>query len=153
MAGVLAASERSGRLLFHYLDLLGYAFPFAWTFGRAGCFLAHDHRGVFTAHVLGVRFPEGTRFDLGLLEMLFSICVAAVFLRLGARPRHRAFFFGLILALYGPYRLFQDTLNVLPVTMGQSPDQWFALAATAGGVTVLWSTRRAGVTSRATACL
>jgi prolipoprotein diacylglyceryltransferase len=55
--------ERSWKLL----DLIGGAVPLMNVIVRIGCFLAHDHVGRPTTNWLGVRFPGGTRFDLGLL--------------------------------------------------------------------------------------
>ncbi len=37
-----------------YLDAMAYVFPFAWTIGRLGCTLAHDHPGTVTTFPLGV---------------------------------------------------------------------------------------------------
>ena len=70
---------------FRFVDEVGFAFPFAWIFGRVACSLAHDPIGVSTTHWLGVRFPEGPRFDLGLLELLYTIILAALWLLLDGR--------------------------------------------------------------------
>ena len=45
-------------------------FPVGLFFLRIGCSLIHDHVGVPTTHWLGVVFPEGRAFDLGVLELL-----------------------------------------------------------------------------------
>jgi phosphatidylglycerol:prolipoprotein diacylglycerol transferase len=58
-----------------YFDVLALTFPFAFAIARAGCFLAHDHIGAPSAHWLAVRFPGGSRFDLGLLECLAACAV------------------------------------------------------------------------------
>ena len=94
------------------LDLVAYALPFAWILGRLGCFLAHDHRGIYTHNWLGVRFPEGTRFDLGLTELIFLVPFAALFYALGRRPKPIGYFFGLYGICYGLYRVWQDTLHL-----------------------------------------
>ena len=59
-----------------YLDVVAFAFPFAWTLARTGCFLAHDHIGIASTFWLAVRFPEGPHLDLGLIEALFTASVA-----------------------------------------------------------------------------
>ena len=69
------------------LDNITYALPVALAFGRLGCALAHDHRGLASAGWIAVRFPEGPRYDLGLIEFLFLIPLAALFLYLGRRAR------------------------------------------------------------------
>src|SRR6476620_9042100 len=43
-----------------YFDAAALAFPGAWIFFRAGCALAHDHRGAFPSTPLAVQFPEGS---------------------------------------------------------------------------------------------
>jgi phosphatidylglycerol:prolipoprotein diacylglycerol transferase len=95
----------------HYLDALAFAFPFAWTLVRTGCFLAHDHIGARTASPLGVRFPDGTRFDLGLLEALMalmaSVCVA-LFARRFKLPGQM---FGFMMLLAGAARVVVSTAS------------------------------------------
>ena len=61
------------------LDIVAYALPFAWMWGRLGCALAHDHRGLFTDSWMAVKFPEGSRYDLGLIEFVFLAGLAAAF--------------------------------------------------------------------------
>src|SRR5207302_413010 len=52
-------------LLWRYLDLLAFAFPFGWAFLRLGCTLVHDHPGKPTTSWLAVQYPNGPRYDLG----------------------------------------------------------------------------------------
>jgi phosphatidylglycerol:prolipoprotein diacylglycerol transferase len=139
-AAVLLARKRgwSGDQAWALADAIGFAFPFAWIFGRLGCALAHDHVGVFTDHWLGVRFPEGTRFDLGLLEFLYTIPIAGLFFWLNRRPRPTGFFLGLFLTLYGPVRFVLDTLRAEDARyLGWTPGQYVAILATLAGVAVL----------------
>jgi phosphatidylglycerol:prolipoprotein diacylglycerol transferase len=79
-----------------------------------GCYLVHDHPGIRTTSFLSVRYPEGTRYDLGLLEALFLIALAAVFLFLDRKPRPRGFFYVAFLLLYGLFRFQLDRLHVDP---------------------------------------
>ena len=124
-------------------DVIGFGFPFAWIFGRLGCALAHDHIGVPTNSWLGVRFPDGTRFDLGLLELLYTIPIAALFLLLDRKPRPTGFFLGLFLTLYGPVRFVLDTLRTGDARyLGWTPGQFVAIVASLGGVWILASALR-----------
>jgi phosphatidylglycerol---prolipoprotein diacylglyceryl transferase len=67
----LAAAIRWRRLSFwSTLDVYAVAFPVVLAIARIGCFLAHDHIGRPTTSWLGVRFPGGTRWDLGLVSAL-----------------------------------------------------------------------------------
>lgn len=126
-------------------DAIGFAFPFAWLFGRLGCALAHDHVGRATDHWLGVQFPEGPRFDLGLLEFLYTIPIAGLFVLLDRRPRPTGFFLGLFLTLYGPVRFVMDMLRTGDARyLGWTPGQFVALAAFGIGLSILGAALRRG---------
>jgi len=148
MAAALVLARRkgwSGRQTLALADGIGFGFPFAWIFGRLGCALAHDHVGVPTDHWLGVRFPEGTRFDLGLLELLYTIPIAALFYFLDRKPRPNGFFLGLFLALYGPVRFVLDTLRTGDARyLGWTPGQYVAILATLAGLALLAAALRRG---------
>jgi phosphatidylglycerol:prolipoprotein diacylglycerol transferase len=121
-----------------YFDAIGFGLPFGWMIGRIGCALIHDHPGLRTTSWLGVRFPGGARYDLGLLEALFLGCVAILFLALLRSRWAAGFFFGLFFAIYGPFRLWLDTLHVDPVRyFGWTVDQYSGMAALAGGALML----------------
>ncbi|MDP8979305.1 MAG: hypothetical protein M3O35_01795, partial [Acidobacteriota bacterium] len=92
-----------------------YGLPFAWMIGRLGCALAHDHRGLPSTSWIAVRFPEGPRYDLGLIEFLFLIVLATAFRILDRRPRPVGFFFGLFGVVYGAFRIWLDTLHIQPM--------------------------------------
>lgn len=119
-----------------FLDLAGFALPFSWVFGRVGCALVHDHPGVRTTSWLGVRFPGGTRYDLGLLEVFFLLALGGLFLLLDRVPRPAGFYFAWFFLLYGIFRLGLDQLHVDPPRyLGWTVDQYAALAAiTTGGL-------------------
>jgi phosphatidylglycerol:prolipoprotein diacylglycerol transferase len=69
---------KRGRAALPHLDALALAFPLAWALARAGCFMAHDHVGPPSALFLAVRFPGGSRLDLGLIECLAALATAAL---------------------------------------------------------------------------
>jgi len=140
LAAVVITRMRGWRVqdAWKLVDAIGFAFPFAWVFGRLGCALAHDHLGRATDHWLGVRFPEGTAFDLGLLELLYTIPVAALFAILDRKPRPTGFFLGLFLALYGPVRFAMDTLRTGDARyLGWTPGQYVSIFALLAGATIL----------------
>src|SRR5882724_12377440 len=56
---------------YRMLEIITFCLPFPWVFGRLGCFLMHDHRGEFTTNWIAVQFPEGPRYDLGLIEFIY----------------------------------------------------------------------------------
>lgn len=97
------------------LDIIAYAIPVAWMIGRFGCTLAHDHRGLFTTSWIAVRFPEGSRYDLGLIEFLFLIGMSIGFRLLDRQTRPVGFYFGLYGVVYGAFRIWLDTLHAQPL--------------------------------------
>jgi phosphatidylglycerol:prolipoprotein diacylglycerol transferase len=96
------------------LDIVAYAIPTAWMLGRLGCTLAHDHRGFASTSWIAVRFPEGPRSDLGLVEFLFLIVLTIAFHILDRKPRPVGFYFGLYGVVYGGFRIWLDTLHMQP---------------------------------------
>lgn len=65
--------------LLPYFDVMTLSLWLAWGIGRLGCFVIHDHVGRLSNFFLAVKFPEGARFDLGLLESLLAFVIFGVF--------------------------------------------------------------------------
>ncbi|MGZ6143196.1 MAG: prolipoprotein diacylglyceryl transferase [Myxococcales bacterium] len=121
-----------------FFDITAFAFPFAWIFGRTGCALAHDHVGVETTSFLAVRFPGGPRYDLGLLELIWTIVICAVFLLHDRKPRPTGFYVAYFLILYAPVRFALDMLRIGDERyLGWTPGQYASLAAVAAGLALL----------------
>jgi phosphatidylglycerol:prolipoprotein diacylglycerol transferase len=97
------------------MDIIAYAMPLAWMIGRLGCTLAHDHRGLASTSWIAVKFPEGPRYDLGLIEFLFLIGMTIAFRLLDRHARPVGFYFGLYGVVYGGFRIWLDTLHVQPM--------------------------------------
>jgi phosphatidylglycerol:prolipoprotein diacylglycerol transferase len=93
-----------------------------------------------------VRFPDGPHFDLGLLELLYTIALAALFLVLDRRPRPTGFFVGLFFACYGPVRFALDALRTGDLRyFGWTPGQYASVAAALFGICLLfWVFQKAG---------
>jgi phosphatidylglycerol:prolipoprotein diacylglycerol transferase len=122
-----------------FVDCLIYALPFTLAVGRVGCALLHDHPGASSEHWLAVAFPDGPRFDLGLLEALYAAALAAVFALLGRRSWPDGFFIGLFFAAYGPARFALDSLRVSEARyFGWTPGQYLSLLAAGVGVWTLF---------------
>jgi phosphatidylglycerol---prolipoprotein diacylglyceryl transferase len=102
---ILFVLSRWGREGWRYLDGLAFAFPFAWTLVRIGCFLAHDHIGARTSSPLGVQFPGGGRFDLGLLEAIMAAAACSLVYISSRRFKLPGQLFGLMVLLAGIGRL------------------------------------------------
>ena len=96
-----------------YLDSLAYALPLGWFLGRMGCFVAFDHVGVPTDHVLGQVYADGiVRHNLGFEEALYSLVIASVIFILGSKPRPPGFLVGVLAVLYAPARFLLDFLRI-----------------------------------------
>jgi len=121
-----------------HLDIIAYAFPFGWILGRSGCSIAHDHPGIASTHWLAVQFPDGPRFDLGLLELLYTILIALIFFTLRKRRLPPGFFVALFLVLYNPVRFFLDSLRIADVRYwGWTPGQYMAVLMTLFGIILM----------------
>lgn len=101
--------------ILHRFDIMLYCVPAAWMVGRLGCALAHDLRGLFTTTWIAVQFLEGSRYDLGLIELLFLIAMVFVSWLLDRKPRPVGFFFGLYGVAYGAFRMWLDTQHAQPL--------------------------------------
>ena len=126
-----------------HADTIMFGFPFAWVFGRLGCFTAHDHIGKFSEFWLAVQFPGGSRHDLGLYEALWTLGIALLFLRFRNREVRPGFFLGLFSATYAPIRFVMDFLRNTDLDqadvrwLGLTPAQYGMLLLTVVGVVLL----------------
>jgi phosphatidylglycerol:prolipoprotein diacylglycerol transferase len=123
------------------MESLGWSFPFAWAVARFGCYLAHDHPGIPTSSWLGVQYPGGARYDLGLFDCFLAMAIGVAFARLDRLPRPRGFFITTFLLVYGPARLLLDNLRIEGRVAGLMSGQWGALVAIALGIFLLWQMR------------
>lgn len=126
-----------------YFDALAFVFPFAWIWGRLHCAWVHDHPGIRTRSWIGVAYPGGVRFDLGLIEVVFLVLVIGAFLWLNRRPRMIGYYLGSFLGVYGLFRLLLDGLHAQVIRYGGlSTDQWGSLALLAAAWFVIANLQR-----------
>lgn len=142
-AAYLMARRLARAEILRYFDAASFSFPFAFAFGRLGCTLAHDHPGLRSeTGWLTVAYPDGPRYDLGLLEFLFLCVLAAVLFALDRRNRSAGFFTVGLLVSYGTFRVVLDRLHVDPPRYaGLSVDQWAGTALVALGL-LFWQVSR-----------
>jgi phosphatidylglycerol:prolipoprotein diacylglycerol transferase len=148
-----------------FCDLIMSVFPVAWVFGRTGCTVVHDHPGALASAdaLLAVGYPDRrqtydsfielvhgpvARYDLGLLELLFTIVLASL-LALTWRKRLPTGTYLVVVALsYGPVRFAMDYLRIAdtesadPRYGGLTPAQWCCLALTTFGVILYFAVVR-----------
>ncbi|MFO0606856.1 MAG: prolipoprotein diacylglyceryl transferase family protein [Polyangiales bacterium] len=132
-----------------YSDLGAYAFPVGWIFGRAGCSVAHDHKGRLTDSWLAVRFPDGPRYDLGLIELALTPLLLAVVLVVARRDRRPGMITGALAVAYPFIRFPLDFLRATdlgvesdPRHFGLTPAQWACFGLLAVGLWVISVARR-----------
>jgi len=136
-----------------FTDASVFGWLTGWCFGRAACSLVHDHpsRVVAEGTFMAVGpWPDGSwRYDLGLLELLFTIALMLIVqfvLRRVQWPPGRLT--GLVLVAYAPFRFFLESLRadepargviIVPDAryLGLTPAQWFAFGFLGLGVWLL----------------
>ncbi len=143
-----------------YGDQVAAVFPVGWIFGRAGCATAHDHVGRLSDSPFAVAFPDGLylpagpRFDLGLLELFFTIPIAATVLWYARKPRRAGAITGLLCVLYAPIRFPLDALRATDITgadaryAGLTPAQWLSIGLLVTGTWLLLRARTQPVIGR-----
>lgn len=121
-----------------WFDAAAYSLVFGQTIGRAGCALQHDHLGIPSQNLLAVAFPEGPRFDLGLVELAFVLPLSLAVWFAGRRAWRPGVVFGAIFIVYGAFRLWLDTLRADHATIfGVSEDVLGGSLMVAMGVAAL----------------
>ncbi len=132
-------------------DALALGLAPGWMVGRLGCALAHDHPGRLTTAPLAVRFPDGLRHDLGLLEALLLGALWLLLLGLRRAPRWRGRLLQVLALGYGAGRFLLDLLRATdlpgadPRHAGLTPAQWACLLILAwGGWSLARPLRRPG---------
>ena len=103
----------AGVALLPHADVIVSVFPISWAIGRAGCTLAHDHPGIRTTveNPLAFAYPDGPRWDLGLLEMLFAVALSCVFVALWRRKLPCGSYLAIACLTYAPVRFGLDFLR------------------------------------------
>lgn len=129
-----------GGQTWQYLDLVIYAFPVGWVFGRTGCFVAFDHPGSPTDFFLGMQEGPGGRaiHNLGLYEAIYTVFMLALVVWLGRKPRFAGFFVGVTCIIYAPVRFALDFWRQVDVRYGGlTPGQYGSIALLLVGIYIL----------------
>ena len=118
-----------------YLDAVASVAPIGWVVARLGCTVAHHHPGIRTTgdNPLAFAYPDGARWDLGLLELLLAALCSFALLALWQRPRPVGTYLAIVFLLYAPSRFALDFLRASPAHGGDpryaglTPAQWVCL--------------------------
>ncbi len=152
-----------------FADLVLSVFPIGWMFGRAGCASVHDHPGARAAagallaveyprrpgdgavtHVGFIEFIHGhdLRYDLGFLELLFTIVLASSF-ALTWRRRLPIGTYVIVSGLaYAPVRFAMDFLRIPQADGGDTryggltPAQWCCMVLFVYSFSMIFYVRR-----------
>jgi phosphatidylglycerol:prolipoprotein diacylglycerol transferase len=141
-----------------FCDLILSVFPVAWIFGRGGCTVVHDHKGALVDSVLSVEFPKYTpgphsgielihgpelRFDLGLLEWMFTVFLALAFALTWTKRLPVGTYIVATALSYSPVRFMLDYFRLHegaesdPRYGGLTPGQWASVGLFVFGL-VMW---------------
>jgi phosphatidylglycerol:prolipoprotein diacylglycerol transferase len=148
-----------------FADIVLSVFPVAWVFGRSGCSVVHDHPGMHAepGTLVAVMFPDhstinalqragkfalvqGTipQFDLGLLEMMFTVILASLIALTWSRKLTTGTYVAVTALAYAPVRFAMDYLRIKGVEQadprygGLTPAQWSSVALFVFGLVMVW---------------
>lgn len=133
--------RNKNRPLLPFADIILSILPIPWIAARAGCAVVHDHPGIPTSNAnwLAVAYPDGPRYDLGLLEMLLAILLSVAVASNWHRTRPLGWYVALVSLVYAPARFALDFLRAVdldPRYGGLTPAQWACLPLFAFGIFV-----------------
>jgi len=150
-----------------FCDLILSVFPVAWVFGRSGCSVVHDHPGMKaplhhplavafgpadptrTVHLGSIELRYGSipQFDLGLLEMMFTVVIATMFALTWRRKLTTGSYIAAVALAYAPVRFAMDFLRVRDMDSADprygalTPAQWACVALFGLGLFMVWHVR------------
>jgi len=135
-------------------EKVAFAAPLGLAIARIGCYLINDHPGVKTSwNFMAVAYPDGARFDLGLLE--FFLC-AAIFIyfvlkrppssRKAGKGAEKPLYLENFLVIYGLGRFLLDFLRVGErACAGLIPSQYGSIILLAIGLYLIIKNKKYGI--------
>lgn len=147
-----------------FCDLILSVFPVAWIFGRSGCSVVHDHQGMKapvgsllavafgtpdparTVHFgpIELRYGNSPHFDLGLLEMMFTVVLATLLALTWRKKLATGTYIAVVALAYAPVRFAMDFLRVRDMENADprygsfTPAQWACIALFSFGLFMIW---------------
>jgi phosphatidylglycerol:prolipoprotein diacylglycerol transferase len=136
-----------------FCDVILSVFPVAWIFGRSGCSSVHDHPGIRLSELakpdmlngaLSVDYPgpgqvpdalffHGAvpRFDLGLLELFFTIVLAGLLALTWRKKLPTGTYAAVVSLTYAPVRFAMDYLRITQRDDPHNADPRYGIGALA----------------------
>lgn len=93
-----------------YGDIIARALPAAWIIGRLGCFFTHTHPGTLSNMPWAVKYPDGGRLELSILEAFVWLVIGAI-VWLVRKPKQSGMYLVYVALLYAPMRFALDFLR------------------------------------------
>lgn len=162
-----------------FADLILSVFPVAWVFGRSGCSVVHDHPGMkaepgsllavafgradpdhikklasFGTGDLELRWGNAPQFDLGLLELMFTVILATMLALTWRRKLTTGSYVAATALCYAPVRFAMDFLRVRDVEQADprygalTPAQWSCVALFLFGLAMVGRVRQIKASGR-----
>ena len=117
-----------------YGDVIARALPAAWFIGRLGCFFTHTHPGTLSNMPWAIKYPDGGRLELSILEAAVWAIIGAI-LWLIPRPKKTGMYLVYVALLYAPMRFMLDFLRAEDVRYaGLTPAQYVMIGLCAVGL-------------------
>lgn len=160
-----------------FADLILSVFPVAWAFGRSGCSVVHDHPGMkaeagsllavafgraervqkiasFGTGDLELRWGNAPQFDLGLLELMFTIILATMLALTWRKKLTTGSYVAATALCYAPVRFAMDFLRVRDVEQADprygalTPAQWSCVGLFVFGLVMVARVRQIKASGR-----
>lgn len=111
-------------------EKLAFVLPLGLAIARIGCYLINDHPGISTGSgFFAVNYPDGARYDMGLLLMFFDATIFIYFLL------KKGLYLEKFLLIYGGGRFLLDFLRIgEPSLAGLLPSQYGSILLFATGI-------------------
>jgi phosphatidylglycerol:prolipoprotein diacylglycerol transferase len=147
IGGILGAAiyfRKSKVKMAPYLDALALAVAVGWGIARIGCFVVHDHPGVFSHSFLAVNFPVrgygGPRLDLGLIDAIWLFFISGVLFSLRKMRKLDGRLMALLALMYGCGRFTFDFFRAQDLSyvdaryFGLTPAQYLSVVLVGYGI-------------------
>lgn len=135
VGGFIALIVIFRKKLLSHLDIFGVSFMAGAALWRIGCFMAHDHAGVFTTAWYAINYEAPAI----LFEIILSLIGFIIFFILYTKKiiKTPGIIFFAMFAYYGTERIFTDIFRDDPIIWGLRTGQWAGIVMLIVGVSMI----------------